>query len=237
MPSAQRFDTQGESRGTVELDEAIFGVEPNVAVMHQVVTAHRANARADTYATKNRSEVRGGGAKPWRQKGTGRARHGSVRAPQWTGGAAVHTPRPEEHHAKQVPKKMRRAALRSALSDRAASDDAHVVAELAFDEPRTKNGAALLAALGLSDRRVLVVLARNDPTTRKSFRNLPGVELITVEQLNTYQVLCNDAVVLAEEALGYIGTGTRPDLGPDAEAPAEESVPPGADAEEEPSDA
>lgn len=207
--TVDRYTRSGDTDGTVELDAAIFAAPVNVAVMHQVVTAQLANARRDTAKTKTRGERAGGGAKPWRQKGTGRARHGSIRAPQWQGGGVAHGPDGRQNHGQRVNKKMKRAALRSALSDRARSEQVRVVGDLAFDEPKTRQAVQLLSALGGTDRRVLVVLADRHRSTEKSFRNLPGVTVSPVDQLNAYDVLCSDLVVFAESALPLIGTGRR----------------------------
>jgi large subunit ribosomal protein L4 len=202
----------GEVTGSVDLDADLFDADVNVPAMHQVVTAQLAAARAGTSKTKSRSQVRGGGRKPWRQKGTGRARHGSIRAPQWAGGGVAHGPTGEENHTKRVNKKVKRLALRSALSDRARSGAVRVVSGLRFDAPRTKDAVAVLDALGLSGQRVLLVLAGRDEAVAKSFRNLGDVHLLTVDQLNTYDVLCSDVVAFQEEALDYVGTGGRADL-------------------------
>ncbi len=183
----------------VELDPAVFGLEPNVAVMHQVVNAQLAARRAGTHKTKTRSEVRGGGAKPWKQKGTGRARAGSSRSPIWIGGGTVHGPRPRDY-AERTNKKMKRLALRSALSDRAAESKVVVVANWGFDVPSTKAAKAALSDLGCSGR-VLVVLDRNDELAWKSMRNLPEVHLLAADQLNTYDVLVSDYVVFTTESL------------------------------------
>ena len=205
-------DLEGQTVGEVDLDPVWFGVEPHVGVVHQVVTAQLAAARRGTSKTKTRGEVRGGGRKPWRQKGTGRARQGSIRAPHWAGGGVAHGPTGEENHTKRVPKKLKRRALASALSDRAQGEAVHVVRGLAFDEPKTKRALALLSALELEEGRVLVVLDRRDEAVEKSFRNLEGVHLLAVDQLNTYDVVVSDAVVFAEEALAFIGSGARSDL-------------------------
>src|SRR6267142_1227684 len=148
MSTITMHDGDGAAAGTVELPDAVFGIEPNVAVMHQVVTAQLAAARAGTHSTKTRSEVRGGGAKPWRQKGTGRARQGSIRSPQWRGGGVAHGPKPRDYR-QRTPKKMIRLALRSALSDRAADGKVLVVDDWGITEPRTKAALELLGALGL----------------------------------------------------------------------------------------
>jgi large subunit ribosomal protein L4 len=201
-------DLTGASVGSVELPAAWFDGEVNTAVMHQVVTAQLAAARQGSHKTKTRGEVAGGGGKPWRQKGTGRARHGSIRAPQWVGGGVAHGRVPKDWSVR-VNKKVKRAALRSALTDRARSDAVTVVRDLAFAEPRTKDAVTALEALGVADAKVLVVLAdRHEPTVR-SFRNLPDVHTLVVDQLNTHDVLVSDVVVLDEAALALIGTGRR----------------------------
>ena len=207
----------GAKTGSVDLDPALFGIEPNVPAMHQVVTAQLAAARRGTSKAKSRAEVRGGGRKPWRQKGTGRARQGSIRAPQWSGGGVAHGPSGEQTYTKRVSKKLKRLALASALSDRASSGDVRVVEGLAFEEPKTKRAVALLEALDLTDKRVLLVLSRRDEVVAKSYRNLDRVHLLTVDQINTYDILVNDVLVFDAAALPYVGTGNRADL----EAPEE----------------
>jgi large subunit ribosomal protein L4 len=187
------------------LPEAIFGIQPNVPVMHQVVTAQLAAARAGTHSTKNRAEVSGGGAKPWRQKGTGRARQGSSRAPHWRGGGVAHGPQPRSYR-QRTPKKMVWLALRSALSDRAASGMVTVIDDWGFAAPKTKDAIAALKAMGVADNeRVLVVLARDDEVAWKSFRNLADqVDVVTVEELNTYDVLVSDRVIFTSATLGAL---------------------------------
>jgi large subunit ribosomal protein L4 len=198
----------GKDAGTVTLDEATFAVQPNVPVMHQVVTAQLANRRAGTQSTKTRSEVRGGGAKPYRQKGTGRARQGSTNSPQFSGGGIAHGPKPRSYR-QRTPKKMIRLALRSALSDRANEDKIVVVDSWGLDAPKTKDAAAALAALGL-DGTVLVVLDRKDTNAALSFRNLPAVQIINVGELNAYDVLCNDYIVFTRASLdAAMGTGWK----------------------------
>jgi large subunit ribosomal protein L4 len=198
----------GKDAGTVTLDEATFAVQPNVPVMHQVVTAQLANRRAGTQSTKTRSEVRGGGAKPYRQKGTGRARQGSTNSPQFSGGGIAHGPKPRSYR-QRTPKKMIRLALRSALSDRANEDKIVVVDSWGLDAPKTKDAAAALAALGL-DGTVLVVLDRKDTNAALSFRNLPAVQIINVGELNAYDVLCNDYIVFTRASLdAATGTGWK----------------------------
>jgi large subunit ribosomal protein L4 len=201
------LDLAGAKVGTVDLPAAWFEGKVNVPVMHQVVTAQLAAARQGTHKTKTRGEVAGGGRKPWRQKGTGRARQGSIRAPQWVGGGVAHGRTPKDWSVR-VNKKVKRAALRSALSDRANHDAVTVVRDLAFDAPRTKDAAAALAAVGTGGK-VLVVLADRHEATERSFRNLPDVHTIVVDQLNTHDVLISDVVVFDEAALELIGTGRR----------------------------
>jgi len=213
MPKIALHNRDGSSGGTVDLDDAVFDVEVNVPAMHQVVTAQLAAARAGTSKTKSRGEVRGGGRKPWSQKGTGRARQGSIRSPQWSGGGVAHGPTGEQNHVKRVNKKLKRVALRSALSDRARSGDIRVVDDLVFDAPRTKDALAFLDALEIGTRRALIVLASPDQATGRSFRNLGRVHLLTVDQLNTYDVLVSDVVIFQRTALEHIGKGSRPDLG------------------------
>jgi len=199
----------GGTDGSIELPAELFDAPANIALMHQVVTAQRAAARQGTHSTKTRGEVRGGGRKPYRQKGTGRARQGSVRAPQFTGGGTVHGPKPRDY-SQRTPKKMIAAALRGALSDRARNGRIHAVTELVSGQtPSTKNAKAFLSTL--TDRkRVLVVVGRSDETQTKSVRNLPGVHILAPDQLNTYDVLRADDVVFFVEALrAYITANTR----------------------------
>lgn len=194
----------GSSLGETTLPGAVFGIEPNTAVMHQVVTAQLAAARSGTHSTRTRAQVRGGGAKPWQQKGTGRSRQGSIRSPHWTGGGVAHGPKPRDY-SQRTPKKMIGLALRSALSDRAGQGTVVVVDRWSFDEPRTRVAKEALAAFGVAPRdRVLVVLDHDDAVTRKSFRNLEGeqrVRSVEVSQLNAYEVLVADWVVLAAGTL------------------------------------
>jgi large subunit ribosomal protein L4 len=195
--------TTGKSAGKkVELDERIFGVQPNVPLMHQVVTAQLARRRAGTQSTKTRAEVAGGGAKPYRQKGTGNARQGSITAPHYAGGGVALGPKPRSYGQK-TPKKMIRAALRSALSDRAADGKVLVVDSWGWDTPSTKQARTALAALGL-EGKVLVVVGRDDAAAALSFRNLPAVQLIAPGELNAYDVLCNDWIVFTESTLPVV---------------------------------
>ena len=199
----------GKKDGSVELPAELFDVEPNIALMHQVVTAQLAAKRQGTHATKTRAQVSGGGKKPYRQKGTGRARQGSTRAPQFTGGGVVHGPQPRDY-SERTPKKMIRAALRSALSDRARNERIHAITELLEGQtPSTKSAKAFLGTL--TDRRkVLIVIGRTDEVGAKSVRNLPGVHVISADQLNTYDVLNADDVVFSVEALNaFIVANTK----------------------------
>ncbi len=189
----------GSESGTVDLDEDTFGMEANIPLMHQVVNAQLAARRAGTHSTKTRKEVRGGGAKPWKQKGTGRARAGSTRSPIWIGGGIAHGPKPRSY-AERTNKKMIKAALRCALSDRAADDKVVVVDSWSFDQPSTKQAKAALGALGV-EGRALVVVGREDFNAVRSFRNLPGVHILAADQLNAYDVLVSDYVVFTKDNL------------------------------------
>jgi large subunit ribosomal protein L4 len=190
----------GDLTRSVELPDAIFDVQVNVPLLHQVVVAQLAAARQGTHDTKTRAEVRGGGRKPYRQKGTGRARQGSIRAPQFAGGGVVHGPTPRDY-SQRTPQKMKAAALRGALSDRARGGRVHVVAGLVDgDAPSTKSAATALARI-VASRHVLLVAEREDVVTWKSLRNVAEVHLIAPDQLNTYDVLVSDDVVFTEGAL------------------------------------
>ena len=197
----------GTESDTVELPAADFGTQTNVPLIHQVVVAQQAAARQGTHATKTRGDVSGGGAKPWRQKGTGRARQGSRRAPQWTGGGTVHGPQPRSY-AQRTPKKMIAAALRGALSDRAREGRVHVISQVVAGEtPSTKAALQSLAEIGGS--KLLVVLSRDEDVAWLSLRNVATVHAIAVDQLNTYDVLLSDDVVFTTAALAeFSGTAT-----------------------------
>ncbi|MEC3913396.1 50S ribosomal protein L4 [Nocardia sp. CDC160] len=205
----------GKTEGTVELPAEIFDVTANIALMHQVVVAQQAAARQGTHATKTRGMVSGGGKKPYRQKGTGRARQGSTRAPQFAGGGTVHGPQPRDY-SQRLPKKMKVAALRGALSDRARNERIHVITELvAGQTPSTKSAKSFLAELS-NRKNILVVVGREDVTAWKSVANLQGVHPIAPDQLNTYDVLKSDEIVFSVEALNAFVHGP-------AEAAQEES--------------
>jgi large subunit ribosomal protein L4 len=200
VTSIDVLDASGAKAGTRELPADVFDVQVNIPLIHQVVVAQLAAARQGTHKTKTRAEVSGGGVKPYRQKGTGRARQGSIRAPQFVGGGVVHGPQPRSYD-QRTPKKMKAAALRGALSDRARDGRVHVVSSLSTsDRPSTKDAAQALIRIA-SSRNVLVVLERSDAITLKSLRNLEQVHLLFADQLNTYDVLVSDDVVFTSGAL------------------------------------
>lgn len=199
----------GDEVGTVRLDPELFDSDPNLAVMHQVVTAQLAAARSGTHSTLTRAEVAGGGAKPWRQKGSGRARQGSSRSPHWRGGGVAMGPKPRSYR-QRTPKKMVQLALRGALTDRARSGNVVVVESWDFAQPSTRQARQALASLGL-ERRVLVVLDRTDDVAARSFRNLPQVDVLDPSQLNAYDVLCSDWVVFTRSTLPGLVTETAPE--------------------------
>ncbi len=194
-----RRRADGSDAGPVDLDPATFGISPNVAAMHQVVTAQLAAARSGTQSTLTRAEVRGGGSKPYRQKGTGRARQGSIRAPHWVGGGVALGPKPRDYR-QRTPKKLVRLGLCSALSDRAGEGRVMVVERWPFAQPRTKDALAALGALGLTGR-VLIVMGPQDVVAERCFANLTEVQLIRVGELNTYDVLCCDWIVFSDATL------------------------------------
>jgi large subunit ribosomal protein L4 len=204
---APLFGIDGTSKGEVTLDPEIFGIEPNMAVLHQVVTAQLAGARSGTASTKTRAEVRGGGRKPWRQKGLGRARQGSTRAPHWSGGGVAHGPKPRDY-SQRTPKKMKRLALRSALSARASESAIIVVESLDWDAPKTRQAAALLAQIG-AEGKTLLVVDRSDVAAERAFRNLPHVLMAEPGQVTTYDVLWSDQVVFTAATVGVVGRPGR----------------------------
>ncbi len=199
MASVDVLNDSGSAAGSIDLDDAVFGVEPNVSVMHQVVVAQLAAHRKGTASTKTRAEVRGGGRKPWRQKGTGNARQGSIRAPHWRGGGVAHGPKPRSY-AQRTPKKMKRLALASALSDRLADNKVIVLDGWNFDTPSTKSAKAALHALGATGR-ILIVLTRDEDLVARSMRNLPEVTLLHAGQVTTYDVLVNDFIIYTRDSL------------------------------------
>ncbi len=215
------IDASGKKAGKAELPAALFDVQLNIPLVHQVVVAQLAASRQGTHDTKTRAEVRGGGIKPWRQKGTGRARHGSRRSPIWTGGGVVHGPTPRDY-AQRTPKKMIAAALRGALSDRARDGQIFIVSEIVSgDAPSTKAAIASLTKVAGDLSKVLVVIDRFEDVAWLSLRNVPTVHAIAVDQLNTYDVLVNDKVVFTSAALAAFVAG--PASGKSAKAVATES--------------
>jgi large subunit ribosomal protein L4 len=225
MPTVDVRNVQGEVRGQRELPEDLFGVEIKVSLMHQVVVAGAAAQRAGTHSTKTRGDVSGGGVKPWRQKGTGRARHGSNRSPIWAGGGVAHGPHPRDY-AMRVNRKMKKAALRSALTDAVASGKIALVDELAFDAPRTKDAIGLLKALEL-EGKVLLVIEAPDEALEKSFRNLRNVKIDYPGNLSTYDLLYADRVVFTGAALDLLAAGrSERAVTPSTEASDEETASP-----------
>jgi large subunit ribosomal protein L4 len=200
---APLFSADGAAKGEITLDSAIFGIEPNMSVMHQVVTAQLAGARRGTASTKTRAEVRGGGRKPWRQKGLGRARQGSIRAPHWVGGGVAHGPKPRDY-SQRTPKKMKRLALRSALSARASEEAVKVIEPIEWSPAKTKQAVALLAAVG-AEGKTLLVLNRTDEAAYRAFRNLQNVRIAEPGHLTTYDVLWSDQVVFTTSTLQGVG--------------------------------
>ncbi|MHB1064628.1 MAG: 50S ribosomal protein L4 [Georgenia sp.] len=199
--SVDVLDAAGNKAGSAELPAEVFDVQANVPLIHQVVVAQLAAARQGTASTKTRGEVRGGGRKPYKQKGTGRARQGSTRAPQFAGGGVVHGPQPRDY-SQRTPKKMKAAALRGALSDRARAGRVHVVSELVDAGAERLTATAVKALRNIvADRTALVVVTRTEETTVLALRNVPAVHLIWADQLNTYDVLVNDDVVFTSGAL------------------------------------
>ena len=192
----------GKNVGTIDLAESVFGIEPNAAVMHQMVVNYLAAQRQGTQSALTRAEVSGGGKKPWRQKGTGRARQGSTRAPQWTHGGIVFAPKPRDYRF-TVNKKVKRLAMKSALSTKAAESEIIVVDSIKLDEYKTKKIAAMLSAIG-ADKKALVVLPEVDSKVIKSANNLPGVKTAQVNELNVYDILNADKLVIAKDAVSKI---------------------------------
>ncbi len=235
MAALSTRKADGSEGRSIDVDDATFAVQPNVPLMHQVVTAQLAGVRAGTQSTKTRAEVSGGGAKPFKQKGTGRSRQGTTRAPQWTGGGVALGPKPRSYR-QRTPKKMIRAALRSALSDRFAEGKVVVLEDgFGFTEAKTRQAVALLERLGL-EGRVLVVVSREDEVAIKAFRNLQEPQLILVDELNAYDVLCNDWVLFTDATVPVAAAAAEAPVvdAPTAEAPGGEpadSAPP-ADAPE-----
>ena len=196
MSKIEVKNVEGKAAGEVELSSDVFGIEPNIPVVHQVVVAYEASLRQGTHSVKNRHEVSGGGRKPWRQKGTGRARQGSIRAGQWVGGGVIFGPQVRSH-AKRANNKEKKLAMRSVLSGKLADGELVLVDELKFEAPKTKQAVALLSALALDGKRVTVVVDDEDINTYLAFRNLPKVNVIGVSESNTRNLLDNGALVMS----------------------------------------
>lgn len=203
MPEVALYNQQGEQIGEIELSDAVFAVPVNEAVMHQAVVAYLANRRVATAKVKIRSEVRGGGRKPWRQKGTGRARHGSIRSPIWRGGGVVFGPTGRQNFKQSLPKKMKRLALKSALSSKVNSGSLLVLDALQMDVPKTKEMIKLLEKLQ-TGRKVLLVLESPQVNVIKSARNIPGVKTTQAEQLNVYDILNTDHLIMTRDAVSRV---------------------------------
>ena len=202
MPTISVYDMTGKQTGSMELNADIFGIEPNVAVMHSAVINYLANQRQGTQSTKTRSEVSGGGRKPWRQKGTGHARQGSTRSPQWTHGGIALGPKPRSYRF-ALPKKVRRLAMKSAFSTKVAAGEMMILKELTLDEIKTKTMVNLFAALK-ADKKVLLVLAEKDEKVILSARNIPGVKTALVNTLNVYDVLNCDKFIVVKDAIAQL---------------------------------
>lgn len=199
MPKVTLYNQSGSQVGEVELADTVFGIEPNENVLHDAVLMQRASLRQGTHQTKTRSEVRGGGRKPWRQKGTGRARQGSTRSPQWVGGGVVFGPQPRSYSYK-LPKKVRRLAIKSALSSKVKANEIVVLEDLSFDAPKTKEMVAVLNNLSV-DRKALIVTAEYNDEVALSARNIPGVTFITASNVNVLDVLGHDKLIITKEAV------------------------------------
>lgn len=202
MPKVALYDMSGAQIGELELNDSVFGIEPNQAVMYDFVKMQLANKRVGTSSTKTRAEVRGSGKKPWRQKGTGRARVGSRRNPVWTGGGIAFGPKPREY-SYRLPRKARRLAMKSALSSKVLENNLIVVDQLSFDEPRTKQMVATLQALN-SSKKTLVVTADGDANITKSTRNIPGVKPLRVDFINVYDLLKYDTLLITKDAVAKV---------------------------------
>jgi large subunit ribosomal protein L4 len=223
MPKVQVVDASGKKVAQRELAREVFEARVSVPLMHQVVVAGMAAIRRGTHATKTRGDVSGGGRKPWRQKGTGRARQGSIRAPQWSGGGVAHGPHPRDH-SMRVNKKMKRGALRSALTDALTSGKVSVVDELSFDEPKTRRAAEVIQALELEGAVLLVLPGpSSDGIVERSFRNLASVRVAYVPALAVYEVLAADRILFTQGALDALEGGTQPAHASSDEAPGKDA--------------
>jgi large subunit ribosomal protein L4 len=202
MPKVALYNQSGSTVGEIELADSVFGIEPNTHVLHEAVVMQRASQRQGTHDVKNRSEVRGGGRKPWRQKGTGRARQGSIRSPQWVGGGVVFGPTPRSY-AYKLPKKVRRLAIKSALSSKVQNDEIKVLEGLELSAPKTKDMVAILKNLNV-ERKALIVTNAYENNLALSVRNIPGVKLVTAEGINVLDVLSHDQFIVTKDAVAKI---------------------------------
>lgn len=202
MPKVAVLNTAGQEVGELELAETVFGIEPHVHVLHSAVVMQLASERAGTHKTKGRSEVRGGGRKPWKQKGTGRARQGSIRAPQWKGGGIVFGPTPRSY-AYKLPKKVRRLAIKSALSSKLIDQELIVLDELVMSEKKTKAFVTILKNLNV-DRKALVVTGEYDDNVALSLRNIPGIKLVDAARINVYDVMVHDKLIITKDAVSKV---------------------------------
>lgn len=203
MPTVAVFDMTGKKTGEMELNAAVFGIEPNMTVVHAAVKNYLANQRQGTQSTLTRAEVRGGGIKPWRQKGTGRARQGTIRAPHWVGGGVVFGPHTRSYEMK-VNRKEVKLAMRSALSAKLADGELVIVKDFGFEKPCTKDAVAALKALGLEGKRITLVIGNEDVETFLSFRNIHEVNIVPVGDINTYELIDNKALVIVDTCLNRI---------------------------------
>jgi len=199
MPKVTVFNQDGSQNGNIELNESVFGIEPNENVLYDTIVAQQASLRQGTHAVKNRSDVRGGGRKPWRQKGTGRARQGSIRAPQWRGGGVVFGPTPRSYTVK-LPQKVRRLALRSALSQKVQEENVAVIDSLSFETPKTKEFRAMLDQVEV-DRKALVVLEEDNEFAQLSARNIEGVKVVFPHNISVLDIVAYDKLILTKAAL------------------------------------
>ncbi|MEW9031120.1 MAG: 50S ribosomal protein L4 [Planifilum fimeticola] len=202
MPKVAVYDMNGSQVDEIELSDAVFGIEPHAAVLHDAVVMQLASMRRGTHAVKNRAAVRGGGRKPWRQKGTGRARHGSIRSPLWVGGGVVFGPKPRSY-AYKLPKKVRRLAMKSALSSKVRDEELIVLDDLKMEQPKTREMVKVLGNLK-ADRKALVVSSTYDENVALSARNIPGVKFIQAEGLNVYDILNHDKLILTRDAVARV---------------------------------
>lgn len=200
MPQITKYDMTGNEIGDIDLADSVFNENINENAVHQVVTAQLARIRRGNASTKTRSEVRGGGRKPWRQKGTGRARHGTIRSPLWVGGGITFGPKPRSYD-KKTPKKLKKLAMRSILTDKVKSESLVILDDLKLEQPKTKQMVEILQNLDLEDKKVLIIIPDKDANIYLSARNIPGVKTLVVEALNAYDLLDNDFIIIDSKAV------------------------------------